>query len=1358
MMNINGKKRNGIVSILLVLIAVALCFSISAAYIGIFGISAEGAKEPAWGKLYYAADYSSKEESKAAAKALAKEIEAEGITLLKNEEGALPLSSGAKISLFSKHAYGNQMNYDGKVNGTSASSPSSLNGNRRVELIDALSDAGFSMNPNLETFYNNNTLSGNGHAEVGYTAPNSKFATGETPVENFALQAGLVESFSEYNDAAIVVISRTGGEGTDLARVVGGNPGARGSKDHYLQLDANEANLIKYVGDRFEKVIVLLNMGTSFECGFLDDPNHYGYHENVVAALNIGAPGAEGTKAIADVLLGKINPSGKTVDTYARDFKKDPTWQNMGTNDQVGTTNTYDGVSTTGGFFNAFVEYEEGIYVGYRYWETRGFTEGTEPYTWEDAYYNSTATGMTLEETDVTYDNWYDAHVVYPFGYGLSYTTFTQEIVSSTDNSAPLTEDGEISITVKVTNTGNVAGKEVVQLYQTAPYYNGGIEKAHVVLVDFAKTAMLEPRESENVTITIDVRDLASYDYSDANANGFTGYEVEAGEYELKIMKNSHEMWDSVTYTVPESASTVLGKTGFTYATDEVTGTEIENRFDDVSWGDDESNALVYMSRSNFEGTFPKAPTAAEHKISDELEATIMEWSGSSNGSSPNDPADDPSDPWYNDEPVTFDADNGLLLKDMVGLAYDDPLWDDFLDQLSIETDKSTLESASDTSVGINNMIRTGNWQCTSYPTLGVPFSRYEDGPAGLKGNNGSTSNSCTVYPNDTMLASTWNKDIAYRKGVMLGNEGLFGNDSGKILSGGYSPAINIHRSQFSGRNFEYFSEDPIITGKLAGQQVAGGLSKGFISFVKHFAVNDQETNRAGISTWASEQSLREIYLKAFEIVVKEGGANAIMTSFNRLGAVWAGGHYGLMTEVLRDEWGFRGMVLTDYINSRLNMCNIDQALRAGGDIMLHSTSRYIKNYDTNTVKNLMRNAAHNILYTVANSNAMNQIVEGYKEPSNPVADVISYTDFTMNAGAVGGQYNGSVATATFKDVEGFDIPADAQIEYRLKNGSRLPAGLVLNSDGTVTGRPSETVNNWEFIVVASYSVASKEAKGTISIVEGNSVVYSAPDLDTAYINEAYTADIATATHYEIDETVDPDERPEITYALKTGSALPEGLTLSSDGKITGTPVKVCSNYAFTVVASAEGYADAEAELKLTINGKITADSKPLKNAKFGVGYVARLAPAEAENGREVTYSAKDPSQLPDGMSITAGGYLVGTPTEVVTDREFVVVISEKYSLPVEVTYNISVGITYTDMELSSGEAGEEYEFDVAMANGTGSIKYSVTEGTLPEGLTLSEDGIISGTPAKAGVYTFVVTASADGYIGDSITLKLYIA
>ncbi|NLN50157.1 MAG: hypothetical protein GX149_00840, partial [Acholeplasmataceae bacterium] len=527
----NKKNINHLTRTRKTILAILIMFTVVFATTVIFPKNLQAVINEPIGGNYYHPDFDTKEEAAAAANLVNEEIFAEGATLLKNSDNALPIPEGAKISLFGKNASNILKTGSGST---------STRGNKNITLEASLAGAGFRLNPVLINFYKNNTLSGSGRGKVpvNRSIP-SGYNTGETPISMYTND--IERSFSDYNDVAIVLFQRISGEGFDLPRMMSWNgvnydewivdqkvPGARKIDDHYLQLDQNEADLLKYVGTHFTNVIVLLNTGSQFEAGFLDDPTHYGYHENIKAAMWIGYPGGSGISDIGKLLKGEINPSGKTTDTYARDFKKDPTWQNFG-NNLENHGNQYGNLPSTsghhgGGFHNNYVYYEEGIYVGYRYYETRGFTDGEE---------------------------WYQDNVVYPFGHGLSYTTFTQEIIAQTpEKNSFLQADDEITITVRVTNTGLVAGKDVVQLYFTSPYYDGGVEKAHVILGDFEKTKLLEPEEFEDVVVKITAKDMASYDYNDANNNGFKGYELEHGTYVIRIMKNAHSEYESFNYVV----------------------------------------------------------------------------------------------------------------------------------------------------------------------------------------------------------------------------------------------------------------------------------------------------------------------------------------------------------------------------------------------------------------------------------------------------------------------------------------------------------------------------------------------------------------------------------------------------------------------------------------------------------------------------------------------------------------------------------------------------------------------------------------------------------------------------------------
>ncbi|MDR2201735.1 MAG: glycoside hydrolase family 3 C-terminal domain-containing protein [Clostridiales bacterium] len=1298
-----------------VLAVLALAFMFFAPQKNGAAVQAE-ATQPVDGN-YYQADYETRAEAIEAGHDLNEEIMSEGITLLKNADGALPIASGARLSVFGKNS--TNIVYGGTGSGSGSSAG-------RINLQLALTNAGYNVNPTLTSFYQNTAQSGVNRANLGGYNIYTGNRTYETPITSYSQD--IKDTYDDYSDAALIVISRGGGESYDLPRTMfwnGSNyttwsastpvPGARSATDHYLQLDQNETDLINHVCGSFDNVVIVLNTGSQFETGFLDDPGHYAYNEKITAALWIGFPGTRGLNALGKVLSGEVNPSGRTVDTYARDFKKDPTWQNFANNLKA-NGNKYTNVS--GGSADNFVHYEEGIYAGYRYYETRGYIEGDDDY----AYASTAAEGAINGTETLTWDDWYDAHVVYPIGYGLSYTEFTwSDITPTIPEDSALTANDTIEVAVKVTNTGAAAGKDVVQLYYTAPYIDGGIEKSHVVLGAFEKTDLLQPNGEQVLTLTMPVRQMASYDFNDANENSFKGYELDPGDYVIRISKNAHESVEDIDYTVDANIQ---------YETDEKTGTDIENLFDDVS-----AEITQYMSRSDFAGTFPTMPTGSDTVASDIVAAKLMEWYNGTNV------ADKPEDPWYAAEAPTTGAENGVVLADLVGLDYDDPLWDDFMDQFNVGT--------SAAGSGMVYLASYGGWIMTAINSLGIPQALNGDGPSGW-GNGRGVAGDQAAYASDTILASTYNKELAYKKGLSIGNEGIFGSGSaGSRYAGWYAPAVNIHRSPFSGRNFEYFSEDGYLTGAMSAQIVKGAQEKGVICFVKHFGLNDQESDRDSVATWASEQAMREIYFKGFELCVKDGGATGIMSALNRVGAVWTGGSYNLLTELLRNEWGFRGVVVTDYVAGRGSFANMNQAIRAGGDLMLAQGERYV-NYELSspTTISALRNAGKNICYALANSLGMNTGAAG---------DAMgSFASRLLPMATQGGSYTVDIGT-----IELFNGDDPANIVYEVKAGSTLPAGLNLAADGTLSGTPTEELANYKFWVTATYKDRVKEAQFTINVANpAGSIIYSRENnvLTTAVIGRQYDEDVGGATVYKEDQKAG-EVLPTPTYSLKSGSLLPEGLTLSADGRISGVPAKIARNYEFTVLAQAVGLSDREFTFEFDIYYGQDFSTKELALGKFGAAYFDAVSPAVNSAGKAVAYALKTGSRLPGGLSLTNGGYIVGTPSETVSGLAFAVLATADDCVTVEAVYSITITLAFNDFILSYGKAGEVYEGTVDYAQGAAGISYALKEGSsLPEGITLAANGDITGTPVKAGITEFTVVASANGFVGDEITLTLYIA
>ena len=866
-------------------------------------------------------DFNSKDEAFENGNAVTREICEEGMILLKNDNGALPLKANAKVSVFGK----NSVNI---VTGGSGSAAPGATGKKedkekygwRKTIFDSLDEAKISYNKTLKDFYESNA-SGEGRSSnpemENSGVPTLK--TGETPISSYS--SDVINSYNDFGDAAIVVFSRIAGENWDLPRKADDDPSR-----HYLQLDGNERALLKHIGEsgKFQHIIILLNGSNYIDLGFLyertNSAEYNEYGKYVDGVINIGSPGANGIMALGGILSGKVNPSGHTVDTVYTNYDQDPTWQNFGGNFTDGGDNylTSEGKATK----YYVVEYEENIYMGYRYYETRGKDD----------------------------ENWYNANVVYPFGYGLSYTNFEQKIVNASALNSALKSGETFDVEVEVENKGNVDGKQVVQLYAEAPY-KGCIEKAHKVLVGFGKTELLKPGKTGKVTITVDPYSFASFDSQDANKNGFKGYELESGTYTFHLGTDAHH--DFATFTKELAEDVKIDK-------DPVTGYEVKPLFDDVTAYLKES-----LSRSNFAGTFPHPITDEERKITDEFHSLLK-------SKTPNNPDT------YTEVP-TMGADNGVTFKDLVGLEYNDPKWDEFLDQMEFEE--------------MLKLFNDGCYKTTDIERLKIPETKSCDGPTGLVSFLDKTNKiyGACYYMSECLLAQTYNVELATKEGNAIGNECLIGDERGDGLSypGWYAPGVNLHRSPFSGRNTEYYSEDPFLNGRFAGKVIKAVQEKGVYANVKHYALNDQETHRSayGIATWCDEQAMRELYLKPFEMAVKEGKTRGLMTSFNRVGTTWAGGDYRLCTTVLRKEWGFVGSVICDFHTD--GYMDSKQMLYAGGDINLcadadlqlgTSGNRSASPTDAKDVT-LLRFSAHNNLYALVNSNAMKADILYYKPP-----------------------------------------------------------------------------------------------------------------------------------------------------------------------------------------------------------------------------------------------------------------------------------------------------------------------------------------------------------------------------------------
>lgn len=824
------------------------------------------------------------EENGALATELCEDIADEGIVLLDNA-GTLPLAKNSKQNVFG-WASTNPC-YGGTGSGALSDAYPT------VSLLEGLTNAGFELNTELSDFY---TAYRADRPEVGM------FAQDWTLPEPEAAQYSddLINNAKAFSDTAMIVITRVGGEGADLPTDVSTVTYDAGHSyndfepgEHYLQLSKTEEDMVDLVCKNFDNVIVVYNGANAMELGWVKD------HSQIKSVIWCAGTGQSGFNALGSVLCGDVNPSGRTIDTFVYDLTATPTWNNFG-NMLYDNMNEFEADSFGTKVTPAFVNYVENIYVGYKFYET------------------AAAEGLID----------YDKTVVYPFGHGLSYTSFTQTLNSVTES------DGTITVDVTVTNTGSVSGKDVVEVYYNPPYTNGGIEKASANLIGFAKTSEIAAGASENVQVTFKAEDMASYD-----AHGKGCYVLEKGDYIISINSDSHNVIDSKTYTV---ASDIVYNESNPRSSDQTVAT---NEFDFA-----EGN-VTYLSRADGFANYAEA-TAAPTDYSMPAEAKATFYNNSNY---------DPND-FNNPDDVapTTGAKNGIQLADMVGVAYDDEKWDSFLDQLTV--------------ADMDSLIALGGYQSVAVSSVGKVQAIDCDGPASI--NNNFTQQGSIGFPSAVMIAATWNTDLAYSFGESIGK---MADDMG--VSGWYAPAMNIHRSAFAGRNFEYYSEDGVLSGAIASHAIMGSQDQGVYAFMKHFALNDQETNRCGmLCTWASEQAIREIYLKPFEACVKNADCHAVMSSFNYIGNTYAGNCPELLINVLRNEWGFVGMVLTDYYGV-YGYQDSDHLIRNGGDFCLvnyDTETNHLTDTTSATALVCARQACKNILYTVANSRAY------YPENLNP--------------------------------------------------------------------------------------------------------------------------------------------------------------------------------------------------------------------------------------------------------------------------------------------------------------------------------------------------------------------------------------
>lgn len=903
---------------------------------------------------YYKADYD-KDSIGDAEKQLDRQIANEGYVLLKNDGNTMPFEQGTTFSFFGESVKNLTATQSVLTQFTGAKGNSN-------QLKDSFESRGFEVNQTLMDFYTKGAGSkytmGTGSINFGAA---EDFRINECPLSELESADGVLDSTKDT--VPVFVMRRVAGEGRDMPRSMYNHAtSAEDKAKTYLEPDSTELEILQYINDNFDNGVVILNTASALNLGWLEQ------FPNIKSVLFVPSTGRYGTDSLADIFAGEVSPSGKTVDTFEANSLNSPAAQNYGDYQYI------DGDGNLTGY--SYVSYAEGIYVGYRYYETR----------YEDAVLGQGNAG----------DFDYDSEVVYPFGYGLSYTTFDWSNYQASWDGTTCT------VSVDVTNTGDVAGKDVVEVYAQSPYTDydraNGVEKSAVQLVNYGKTKLLEPGETQTVSVTFDQDMLKAYD-----ANGAKTYILDAGTYYVTAAHDSH---DAVNNVLAAKGANVAGDASrvstyvpsntdvdtTTYATDAKSGAEITNLFDDAK-GD-----VTYLTRADWEGTFPQHDGTP-------LEGDVSTWGAEINAVDENgnpvsyawgkvaspelidrlkglDSGNPVSDATISDTPV-YGQDNGISLIDLRGKDYNDPMWNQLLDELSAED--------------YRELVGHSGYGSNFVQSIGKPFNIDADTAAGLiYGGTGM------MFCSPVVMAQTWNQDLASAYGAMIGNEANIGG-----TTGWYAPSMNIHRTPFTGRNGEYYSEDPVISGTVASLEIKGAAEKGVYSTIKHFALNDQENHRGdggieqGCATWSNEQAIREIYVKPFDICMHVGtvdenyveqGADgsysmattkvdacqAIMSAFNRVGATWAGGNYALLTGLARNEWGFNGWIVTDSANSAAPYMDSSQMIRAGGDSRLRSNENNYQYDENNSAEyHYAREAIHHLLYVTANSKAMEGAMPG---------------------------------------------------------------------------------------------------------------------------------------------------------------------------------------------------------------------------------------------------------------------------------------------------------------------------------------------------------------------------------------------
>ena len=1256
----------------------------------VLGITLPASADAAEVKYY--SNYGSLDEVWAASKEINQQIAEESVVLMKNADDTLPLADARYVSVFGKAA--SDPYYAGGGSGTAEGYYSD---DMYTSVYASLEAAGYSVNPVLRDMYDREasaaalTGSSFSYSVVGEQIQYSGNAAQISEVDPASFTGSVLDSYGRYNDAAIVVLGRTGSEGGDrdmgqtreafiaqallsmqnsgatqeemdarralLENALDTDPAfAAAALRHGLMLTWEEEQLIKHVAENFDTVIIVLNVPQQIELAWVED----GSLGDIDACMWVGHPGLNGFIAIGEVLNGTVNPSGRTVDIWQADMTKDPTYYNINENLQVanGTTD-YVYTDESGEHLVHAVEYEEGIYYGYRYYETAAV----------EGFIN------------------YDEAVVYPFGHGLSYTSF-EKTLDSVEKKTDA--DGHVYYEAKVTvtNTGSVAGKEVVQLYLTAPYTKGGIEKAHVTLVAFDKTETLKPGKSETITLTVYEQDMASYDYNDANANGHTGYELDAGAYALKLMDNSHDVIAQYDFTLE----------AINYDTDRITGAEVNNLFSDTEDPTYNSLYLVYdengevmydgkgglmhdmvvMSRADFAGTFPTTPvvTVGENGKVGSEGTVVLEMSAETYNDlvipfevgSTEDEADeawyDYYMDWYNSENAETQtwtqgklADPVINLSDMTGLSWDDPKWVDFLNQLSWEQLSRFLNYSGYWSTSLSDELsrRKGSSlesqgvALIDGQTLGVPFTEQADGPVALKRQNTGTGGIEDVgiqWTSTMNIAATWNTELAEIRGRMIGEEAL-----ALELDGWYGVAMNIHRSPWGGRNFEYFSEDPFLSGSIATAEVIGVQSKGVTAFIKHFMANHQDTDRGpalpgmtmpgssdyGLVTMVDEQTLREIYAKSFQMSVEQGGALGLMNSMNHIGVRGNSNNFNLMTALLREEWGFKGYTVTDIVPAKSGSSYADPETlpRIGADLPLNANSGIPVSGDWNAEANCVevngerndiawaavRMSVKRAMYVNANSSAMRNNLDltnfGAKSELTATLDIATNAKLIDDLSAFG------------TDDVSFVLTGD------------LPQGVTFNAyTGTFSGTPTEDgTYDLEVSLTADGGWISYTANFTLTVKND---LFEVPALNVK-VGEAVSAAITSPVLAE--------EGSSVTY---TAENLPEGVTMDGSGNISGAPTQA-GVYDVIVRATVE---TASADTTTTTTTATTDDSTGEAAAEVATettdDSTGEAATTDDSTGEAATATTEESTES-SGDSAGGSGSGEAAPTEYLLHMQFVV-------------------------------------------------------------------------------------------------------